>query len=177
MFPAVIIGLFFEDFIASLFDGRIALVGSMLIITALLLFLADRVKKNNKKLNFNNAFAIGIIQAIAIIPGISRSGATIAMAILLKIDREKAAKFSFLMVIPLIFGSMAKSILLGELSQDSMDLLHVLVGFFSAFFTGVFACRWMIALVKKSQLKYFSLYCLALGILTILFNLGDEFIT
>ena len=171
MIPAVIIGLFFEDFIASLFNGKIALVGAMLMITAILLFLADRVHENNKKLNYNNAFAIGIIQAIAILPGISRSGATIALAVLLKIDRDKAARFSFLMVIPLILGSMAKRILDGDLSQESTDLFPLLVGFVSAFITGVFACRWMIALVKKSQLKYFSFYCIAVGILAILFSL------
>ena len=170
MIPAVIIGLFFEDFIASLFVGKIALVAVMLMITALLLFLADRVNENNRELNYINTFYIGVIQAIAILPGISRSGATIALAVLLKIDRNKAARFSFLMVIPLILGSMAKSVMDGDLSQDSTALLPLLVGFVSAFITGVFACRWMVALVKKSQLKYFSFYCFALGVLAILFS-------
>ena len=170
MIPAVIIGLFFEDFIASLFVGKIALVAVMLMITALLLFLADRVNENNKELNYSNTFYIGVIQAIAIIPGISRSGATIALAVLLKIDRNKAARFSFLMVIPLILGSMAKSVMDGDLSQDSTALLPLLVGFVSAFITGVFACRWMVTLVKKSQLKYFSFYCFAVGVLAILFS-------
>ena len=171
MIPAVIIGLFFEDFIASLFDGKIALVGVMLMITAFLLFLADRVSENNKKINYGNAFSIGVIQAIAILPGISRSGATIALAVLLKIDRDKAARFSFLMVIPLILGSMAKSIMDGDLSQESTALLPLLVGFVSAFITGVFACRCMVALVKKSQLKYFSFYCITVGALAIIFSL------
>ena len=170
MIPAVIIGLIFEDFIASLFVGKIALVGVMLMITALLLFLADQVNENNKELNYSNTFYIGVIQAIAILPGISRSGATIALAVLLKIDRNKAARFSFLMVIPLILGSMAKSVMDGDLSQDSTALLPLFVGFVSAFITGVFACRWMVALVKKSQLKYFSFYCFALGALAILFS-------
>ncbi|MEK9516740.1 MAG: undecaprenyl-diphosphate phosphatase [Flavobacteriaceae bacterium] len=170
MIPAVIIGLFFEDFIASLFVGKIALVGVMLMITALLLFLADRVNENNKELNYSNTFYIGVIQAIAILPGISISGATIALAVLLKIDRNKAARFSFLMVIPLILGSMAKSVIDGDLSQESTALLPLLVGFVSAFITGVFACRWMVALVKKSQLKYFSFYCFAVGALAILFS-------
>ena len=170
MIPAVIIGLIFEDFIASLFVGKIALVGVMLMITALLLFLADQVNENNKELNYSNTFYIGVIQAIAILPGISRSGATIALAVLLKIDRNKAARFSFLMVIPLILGSMTKSVMDGDLSQDSTALLPLLVGFVSAFITGVFACRWMVALVKKSQLKYFSFYCFAVGVLAILFS-------
>ena len=170
MIPAVIIGLFFEDFIASLFVGKIALVAVMLMITALLLFLADRVNENNKELNYSNTFYIGVIQAVAILPGISRSGATIALAVLLKIDRNKAARFSFLMVIPLILGSMAKSVMDGDLSQDSTALLPLLVGFVSAFITGVFACRWMVTLVKKSQLKYFSFYCFTVGALAILFS-------
>ncbi len=170
MIPAVIIGLFFEDFIASLFVGKIALVAVMLMITGLLLFLADRVNENKKELNYSNTFYIGVIQAIAILPGISRSGATIALAVLLKIDRNKAARFSFLMVIPLILGSMAISVMDGDLSQDSTALLPLLVGFVSAFITGVFACRWMVALVKKSQLKYFSFYCFAVGVLAILFS-------
>ena len=170
MIPAVIIGLFFEDFIASLFVGKIPLVAVMLMITALLLFLADRVNENNKELNYSNTFYIGVIQAIAILPGISRSGATIALAVLLKIDRNKAARFSFLMVIPLILGSMAKSVMDGDVSQDSTALLPLLVGFVSAFITGVFACRWMVTLVKKSQLKYFSFYCFAVGVLAILFS-------
>ena len=170
MIPAVIIGLFFEDFIASLFIGKIALVAVMLMITALLLFLADRVNENNKELNYSNTFYIGVIQSVAILPGISRSGATIALAVLLKIDRNKAARFSFLMVIPLILGSMAKSVIDGDLSQDSTALLPLLVGFVSAFITGVFACRWMVTLVKKSQLKYFSFYCFTVGALAILFS-------
>ncbi len=169
MIPAVIVGLFFEDFIASLFVGEITFVAVMLMITGLLLFLADQVNENNKELNYSNTFYIGVIQAIAILPGISRSGATIALAVLLKIDRNKAARFSFLMVIPLILGSMAKSLMNGDLIHDSTALIPLLVGFVSAFITGVFACRWMVTLVKKSQLKYFSFYCFAVGALAIIF--------
>ena len=171
MIPAVFIGLFFEDLIASLFDGKIALVGIMLMITALLLYWADRVNENNKELSYGNAFSIGLIQAIAILPGISRSGATIALGVLLKIDRDKAARFSFLMVIPLILGSIVKSILDGNLTQESTELFPLLIGFLGAFFTGVFACRWMISLVKKSKLKYFSFYCIMVGGLAILYSL------
>lgn len=171
MIPAVFIGLFFEDFIASLFDGKIALVGMLLILTALLLFLADLVNENNNSLNYRNALSIGIIQAIAILPGISRSGATIALAVLLKIDRNQAARFSFLMVIPLILGSMAKSIIDGDLSEDGVALFPLTIGFISAFITGVFACRWMVALVKKSQLKYFGFYCIVVGVLAIIMSL------
>tara|TARA_X000000950_G_scaffold78453_1_gene98621 strand:+ start:776 stop:1564 length:789 start_codon:yes stop_codon:yes gene_type:complete len=171
MIPAVLIGLFFEDFIASLFVGKIAIVGGMLLITAFLLYLTDRVSQNNRKLNYKNAFYIGIIQAIAILPGISRSGATIALAVLLKIDRDKATRFSFLMVIPLILGSITKSTMDGNLSVGNTALFPLLIGFVSAFITGVFACQWMVALVKKSQLKYFSFYCILVGILAIVLSL------
>ena len=169
MIPAVIVGLFFEDFIASLFDRNLLLVGFMLLITAFLLFQADRIGKNNKPLNYPSALLIGVIQAIAILPGISRSGATIALAVLLGIDRERAARFSFLMVIPLIFGSMAKSLLEIDSVTQSPDFLSLLVGFIAAFITGVFACKWMIALVKKSQLKYFSFYCIVVGVISIVY--------
>ena len=169
MIPAVIVGLFFEDFIASLFDRNLLLVGFMLLITAFLLFQADRIGKNNKPLNYRSVLLIGVIQAIAILPGISRSGATIALAVLLGIDRERAARFSFLMVIPLIFGSMAKSLLEIDSVTQSPDYLSLLVGFIAAFITGIFACKWMIALVKKSQLKYFSFYCIVLGVIAIVY--------
>jgi undecaprenyl-diphosphatase len=171
MVPAVLVGLLYEDFIASLFDGKIALVGSMLLVTALLLFFADRVRENYKSISFPNAFSIGIIQAIAILPGISRSGATIALAVLLNLDRNKAAKFSFLMVIPLILGSMAKSILDGDLSGETTPVLPLIVGFVSAFLSGVLACQWMVALVKKSQLKFFGYYCMVVGLIAILLSL------
>ena len=162
---------FFEDFIASLFVGKIAIVGGMLLITAFLLYLTDRVSQNNRKLNYKNAFYIGIIQAIAILPGISRSGATIALAVLLKIDRDKATRFSFLMVIPLILGSITKSTTDGNLSEGNTALFPLVIGFVSAFITGIFACQWMVALVKKSQLKYFSFYCILVGILAIVLSL------
>lgn len=171
MIPAVFIGILFEDFIGSLFDGKIALVGGFLILTALLLFLADHANENNKKLDYRNAFLIGIIQAIAILPGISRSGATIALGVLLKIDRDKATRFSFLMVIPLILASMAKSIMDGSMPQEGALLFPLIVGFTSAFVTGVFACRWMVALVKKSKLKYFSFYCILVGSIAIVMSL------
>ena len=171
MIPAVLFGLFFEGFIATLFEGKIALVGTMLMITALLLYLADQVDENKKELSYGTSFSIGLIQALAILPGISRSGATIALGVLLRIDRDKVARFSFLMVIPLILGSIVKSILDGNLTQESTELFPLMIGFLSAFITGIFACRWMVAIVKKSKLKYFSFYCIMLGGLAILYSL------
>ena len=143
----------------------------MLTVTAVLLYLADQINENNSSIGFKNAFLIGLIQGVAIIPGISRSGVTIALALLLEIDRDKAARFSFLMVIPLIFGSMGKSLLEGNLSASSPNIVPLVIGFLSAFVTGVFACKWMIKLVKKSQLKYFSFYCMIVGLISIIYSL------
>ena len=167
MIPAAIVGLFFEEEIEALFGGQILLVGSMLLLTGLLLFLADKAKKTDKKVSMFNAVLIGISQAIAILPGISRSGATISTSVLLGVDREKAARFSFLMVVPLILGKMTKDVLSGDLSAQTSNILPLVFGFIAAFITGLVACKWMIRLVKKSQLKYFAYYCFAVGIISI----------
>lgn len=167
MLPAVLIGVLFEDQIEGLFSRRILLVALMLIVTGLLLFLADRAQKTDKAVGFSNALGVGIAQAIAILPGISRSGATISTAVLLGIDREKAARFSFLMVIPLIFGKMLKDLLEGDLSQSQVDLLPLGLGFLAAFLTGLLACIWMIRLVKDSKLTYFSIYCFIIAAIVI----------
>jgi undecaprenyl-diphosphatase len=171
MIPAVFIGLFFEDFINSFFDGNLILVGCMLYITAILLYLSDVIKLKTNEVTFKNSFIIGLAQAIAILPGISRSGATIATAVVIGIDREKAARFSFIMVIPLIFGSMFKSIIdNGGLEFTNYNLISVLLGFISAFITGLLACKWMISLVKKSKLYYFSIYCFVVGSIIIYYS-------
>jgi undecaprenyl-diphosphatase len=163
MIPAALVGVFFNDEIEALFGGALTLVGSMLLVTGLLLFLADKAKASAKKVGIKHAILIGISQAIAILPGISRSGATISTAVLLGIDKEKAARFSFLMVVPLIFGKMAKDILSGDIQYETTTFIPLLVGFIFAFLTGMFACKWMIKLVKSSQLKYFAYYCFAIG--------------
>ena len=163
MIPAALVGVFFNDEIEALFGGALTLVGSMLLVTGLLLFLADKAKASAKKVGVKHAILIGISQAIAILPGISRSGATISTAVLLGIDKEKAARFSFLMVVPLIFGKMAKDILSRDIQYETTTFIPLLVGFIFAFLTGMFACKWMIKLVKSSQLKYFAYYCFAIG--------------
>lgn len=171
MIPAVIVGLFFEEQLESLFGGNILLVGFMLIITALLLYLADKAKDTNKTVTFKNAFIIGIAQAIAMLPGISRSGATISTSVLLGNDKTKAARFSFLMVVPLIFGKIIKDVLSGDISMESQNITALSVGFIAAFVAGLFACTWMIALVKKSKLTYFAIYCVIVGLIAIAFSL------
>lgn len=170
MIPAAVVGLFFEEEFEQLFNGKILLVGCMLILTALLLFLADKAKDTDKKVSFKNAFVIGISQAIAILPGISRSGATISTSVLLGNDKTKAARFSFLMVVPLIFGKIAKDVLGGELTYENHNFSALVIGFIAAFIAGLIACTWMIALVKKSKLSYFAIYCIAVGLIAIIFS-------
>ena len=168
MIPAAIIGYFYSDELEQLFDQQILLVGLMLLVTGLLLFIADRSDDTGKDVTQTHAIVIGLAQAVAILPGISRSGATISSAVLLGIDRTKAASFSFLMVIPLILGKIAKDLLDGQL-QFSNDQLNIMIaGFVAAFLTGVIACRWMIKLVRNAQLKYFSYYCFLVGSIAIL---------
>lgn len=163
MTPASIIGLLFEKQLTSFFGGKILFVGILLLVTALLLLLADKAKKTNKTVSFSNALIIGFSQAIAMLPGISRSGATISTAVLLGIDSTRAARFSFLMVVPLIFGKIGKDILEGDINFQSSEIISISAGFIAAFITGLFACKWMLALVKKSNLSYFSLYCASIG--------------
>ena len=161
----------FEKQLESLFGNNIPLVGSMLIVTALLLFLADRAKPTTKKVGFWDALIIGMSQAVAMLPGVSRSGATISTSVLLGNDKSKAARFSFLMVIPLIFGKIAKDLISGDLNYDATNFWSLSSGFLAAFLVGLLACTLMIKLVKNSQLKYFAYYCLVVGILTLFITL------
>lgn len=171
MIPAAFVGFFFEEELASLFGNQILLVGFMLIITALLLLFADRAKTTDKNVTFGSAFVIGVSQAIAMLPGISRSGATISSAVLLGVDRTKAAKFSFLMVVPLILGKVTKDILSGGISLENSHFGVLAVGFIAAFISGLFACTWMISIVKRSKLSYFAIYCAVVGSIAIGFVL------
>lgn len=167
MIPAALVGIFFEDEMEILFENQIMLVGFMLLITGGLLLLADKAKTNDKGVSNTNALIIGISQAIAILPGISRSGATISASVLLGVDRTKAARFSFLMVVPLILAKMGKDLLSGEISMVDANAFPLSIGFIAAFITGLLACTWMIKLVQKSKLSYFAYYCFVVGIIAI----------
>ncbi len=171
MIPAALVGLFFEEQLEQLFGSNILLVGCMLIVTAILLFFADKAKNTNKNVSFKDAFIIGVSQAIAMLPGISRSGATISTSVLLGNDKTKAARFSFLMVVPLIFGKIAKDILGGDLSFENQNITALSAGFIAAFVAGLFACTWMISLVKKSKLSYFAIYCAVVGVIAITYSI------
>lgn len=177
MIPAAVVGVLLEDQIEALFNKSLLLVGFMLIVTGVLLFFADRAKRTEKSVGFLDAIIVGISQAIAILPGISRSGATISTSVLLGIDRDKAARFSFLMVVPLIFGKIAKDILDAFKDGEGAsafsfgdEALPLIVGFVAAFVTGLFACNWMIKLVRGAKLSYFSYYCFIVAVLVLIMH-------
>jgi undecaprenyl-diphosphatase len=171
MIPVGIVGVFFEEEIEVLFEGNIRFVGAMLLVTATLLYLTERVKiQAGSRVSFRNAMIIGLAQAVAILPGISRSGATISTALLLKIDRTNSARFSFLMVIPPILGANLLSIMKfvkGETVVESISGIALVAGFISAFVIGFLACKWMIRIVKNSKLYWFSIYCVIIGLIAI----------
>ena len=166
--PVGLIGFFFEEKIETLFNGNILLVGLMLIITSSILALTQIQKKNSEKtVTFFSAFIIGIAQSIAILPGISRSGITISIALLLKINKKEATKFSFLMVLIPIFGVMIIKLFKDFSSIESLttdiELSSLIIGFISALISGIIACKWMIKIVQKSSLIYFAIYCFIIG--------------
>lgn len=171
MIPAALVGFFFESTLATLFEGKLMFVGLMLLVTAVLLFFADFSKRNDRAVSRWDALWIGVGQMVAILPGISRSGATIATSIFLGIDRYKAARFSFLMVVPLILGKMGYELVQGGPINTSVSHTALLVGFVAALISGIIACRWMVILVTRSKLRWFGFYCIAAGAFAIAISL------
>jgi undecaprenyl-diphosphatase len=171
MIPVLIIGILFREDIESLFSGNLVLVGVALLVTAALLISTQLVKAGTKKIAFLDAFLMGMAQAVAVIPGISRSGATISTGLLLKNDRGEVARFSFLMVILPIIGAALLDILsLSSHAEERVIKTGVLVaGFVAAFISGFLACRWMIRIVKKGNLYWFAIYCALVVIISIVF--------
>lgn len=166
--PVMVLGLFFKDEIEQLFTGNLILVGSMLIVTALLLSFAHFAKKGSGKVTFWKSIIIGIAQACAVLPGISRSGSTIATGLLLKTSKDEVARFSFLMVLIPILGAAFLDVAGGDFtSGETVGAIPLLFGFVAAFASGLFACAWMIKIVKKGKLIYFAIYCLVIGLIAI----------
>lgn len=165
--PILIIGMFFKDEVEALFTGNVFFVGCMLLFTACLLTLTHFVKSSGGKITFWKALIIGIAQMMAVLPGISRSGATIATGLLLKVKKGDVARFSFLMVLIPILGAAFLDIVGGELSSEKVDILPILIGFSGAFIAGLLACSWMIKIVKKGKLYYFAIYCAVIGLIAI----------
>lgn len=171
MIPAVIVGLGFESQMETLFSGKIVFVGAMLFINGLVVLSSDYFPKSAKPITPLKSFLIGIAQAIAILPGISRSGSTISTSLALGIDRKEAANFSFLILVPLLLGKLAKDLLSGDLMMSQSKALPLGVGFLCSFIVGIFACQWMLRFVQKAKLSYFGIYCLVVGLTTIILKL------
>jgi len=171
MIPVLVIGILYREEVESLFSGNLKLVGSALLVTALLLISTQLVKPGKKKIPFLDAFIMGIAQAIATIPGISRSGATISTGLLLRNGRSEVAQFSFLMVLLPIMGAALLDILSMSTSTAEAGIAtsSLVIGFLAAYFSGYMACRWMINLVKKGNLYWFAIYCAVIGIISIIF--------
>jgi undecaprenyl-diphosphatase len=168
MIPVGIAGLLLKDPIERMFNGNMVFVGFMLLITSLLLAGAHFIRKRDRTINYLDAFIIGIAQAFAVIPGISRSGATIATGLMIGNSKDKIARFSFLMVLVPVIAANLLEILTGEIISDGSGTGIILIGFFAAFFSGYLACRWMVELVKRSKLIWFSIYCVITGLLSVL---------
>ncbi|MFO8128907.1 MAG: undecaprenyl-diphosphate phosphatase [Bacteroidales bacterium] len=167
--PVIVAGFFFRDEVEGLYNGNVRMVGCMLIFTSLLLMSTYIRRKNTRKVSFFHAFIMGIAQVIAVIPGVSRSGATISAGLILGNKKENVARFSFLMVLFPIIGANLLDFTGGRMSGNAdVDSVALLVGFFAAFVSGLLACKWMINIVKKGKLVYFAVYCLIVGLISII---------
>ena len=173
MIPVFVVGMFFKDQVESFFGNGLLLVGICLLVTALLLGLSEWLQKKRQgaghEVTYRDAIIIGIAQACAVLPGLSRSGTTIATGLLCGVKKESVAQFSFLMVLIPIMGEAFLDLIKlakGELVSD-LGMLPAVVGFFAAFLTGCFACRFMIEIVRRQRLVWFALYCAIVGMTAI----------
>ena len=174
MIPVGIVGVFFKDYVEEVFGSGLVIVGCMLLLTAALLTFSYIAKPRKKeKISLRDAFIIGLAQACTVIPGLSRSGSTIATGLLLGNKKESLAQFSFLMVIPPILGEALLDVvkgLKGEEAFGGIDMMPLAIGFIAAFVSGCIACKWMINIVKKGKLIYFGIYCAIAGVLTLILS-------
>ena len=175
MIPVGIVGVFFKDTVEEIFGSGLVIVGCMLLVTAALLTFSYFAKPRQKStIGWRDALIIGIAQACAVMPGLSRSGSTIATGLLLGNKKETLAQFSFLMVIPPILGEALLDVVKavkGEEAFGGIDVLPLTVGFLAAFVSGCLACKWMINIVKKGKLIYFGIYCAIAGVVTLICSL------
>ena len=166
--PVLVVGVLFKEQVEMLFTGNLIFTGSMLVITAVILSLTGIVKHGKSEMTYTKAFIIGIAQAVAVIPGLSRSGFTIATGLFLKTPKEDVTRFSFLMVLIPVIGATFLDIVGGDFTlENKIGTLPLLVGFAAAFISGLLACSLMIKIVKKGKLIYFAIYCLIIGLIAI----------
>ena len=174
MIPVGIVGVFFKDYVEEVFGSGLVIVGCMLLLTAALLTFSYIAKPRKKeKISLRDAFIIGLAQACAVMPGLSRSGSTIATGLLLGNKKESLAQFSFLMVITPILGEALLDVvkgLKGEEAFGGIDMMPLAIGFIAALVSGCIACKWMINIVKKGKLIYFGIYCAIAGVLTLILS-------
>lgn len=175
MIPVGIVGVFFKDQVEAIFGSGLVIVGCCLLLTAALLAFSYYYKpKQKENISMKDAFIIGLAQACAVLPGLSRSGSTIATGLLLGDNKAKLAQFSFLMVIPPILGEAlldAMKMMKGENIAGDIPTLSLVVGFLAAFVSGCLACKWMINIVKKGKLIHFAIYCAIAGAATLVISL------
>ena len=175
MIPIGIVGVFFKDQVEAIFGSGLLIVGCSLLLTAALLTFSYYYKPRQKaEISKKDAFIIGLAQACAVLPGLSRSGSTIATGLLLGDDKAKLAQFSFLMVIPPILGEAlldGMKLMKGEAIAGDIPTLSLVIGFVAAFVSGCLACKWMINIVKKGKLVYFGIYCAIAGAVTLVVSL------
>jgi len=169
MIPAAVVGYFLETTFAGMVgNGNLLLVGIMLGLTGTLLVIANNTEAGTRTVTPGTALLMGMVQILAFIPGLSRSGIVISTALIQKVEKTEAVRFAFLMVVPLIFGKMAQDILGGTFTWDQGIPQYLLIGFIAAFITGLWVCRWMVHLVAHANLNYFALYCFLVGLASIL---------
>lgn len=177
MIPIGIVGVFFKDYVEAIFGSGLLIVGLSLIMTSALLTLSYYARPRQKEdIGLMQAFIIGLAQSVAVLPGLSRSGTTIATGLMLGVKKEKMAQFSFLMVIPPILGEALLSILKAakdgaEATTGDISMTALAIGFLAAFISGCMACKWMISIVKKGKLVYFGIYCAIVGCIILGSNL------
>lgn len=176
MIPVGIVGVFFKDKVEEAFGAGLLIVGVMLIVTSVLLIFSYYAKPRQKEhISLWDAFVIGVAQACAVLPGLSRSGSTIATGLMLGDKKEKLAQFSFLMVIPPILGEALLDVLKAVNGEETfggnIDTFSLVIGFIAAFLSGCFACKLMINIVKKGKLVYFGIYCAIVGVAVLTYQL------
>jgi undecaprenyl-diphosphatase len=168
MIPVGIAGFFMKDIVENFFTGNMTVLGIQFLITALLLALPYFIKSRERSISYADAFIIGIAQAFAILPAVSRSGATIATGLMLGNRKEEIARFSFLMVLIPVVGANFVEIISSEAVSDKTGFGVIAMGFLAALISGYYACKWMISLVKNSRMIWFAIYCAIIGLVSIL---------
>lgn len=169
MIPVAVVGFLMRDWVETLFVADMDITGSFLLVTALFLLVGHFVPKRSRPITYGGAFIMGIAQALAVLPGLSRSGSTISTGLMLGNSKDELARFSFLMVIVPIIGANFMELITTETEAVNGVLFPLVLAFVAAFVSGYAACRWMIDIVRKGKLGWFAVYCIVVGLSLIIF--------